>query len=178
MTWVTCSLPAVRHNLVRYRNRKAISARGTTTGVVSTSNATLRWHFKIQESLQLLLSGCDLCLTVCQLVIGSSRVPLLTCPSLPLSTKQEQSHIPRVTECDDYNCHNSPDNRRKRCKGLPLQTTANRLAISCAALDEQPNADSVEAGISKLEWDRDALYEVTAGVNWCWQTTIRWVIAA
>lgn len=45
----------------------------------------------------------------CQLVIGSS-VSLLACPFLPPfvqsceTSKQEQSHIRRLTDFDDYNC--------------------------------------------------------------------------
>lgn len=91
--------------------------------------------------------------------------PSLHVPPLPLSTKQEQSRIPRITDCNDYNCHNSSRQLEKCSKGVPVRTTANRLTTSRTAVDELPNAGSVEAGISKPKRERDGSHEVTAGAN-------------
>lgn len=50
-----------------------------TPNIFCSSNATLLWHFKIQERLQLLLLGCDLCLTVLSV---SDRIKPCVCVSL------------------------------------------------------------------------------------------------
>lgn len=93
--------------------------------IFCSSNATLLWHFRIQERLQLLLLGCDLRLTVLSV---SDRIKLCVSPCMSLFTpfvqssktlKQEQSHIPRLTDFDDYNCHDSapPPTKEKMLQG-------------------------------------------------------------
>lgn len=119
----------------------------------------------------------------CQLVIGSSCVSLFACPFLPplyhpLRLWNRSSRTFPASLILMCVGRGGWGQKGKRCKGLPLQTTASRLPISSTAVDKQSHTGLVEAVIGKHKRDGNGSDEVTAGANWCWQTTIRWVIAA
>lgn len=91
-------------------------------------------------------------------------VPLYPAIQSSGTLKQEQSHIPRVADSDDYNCQDSPDNSRNVARAM-LYRRQSRLTVSCTAVDEQHNTGLDEAVISKQKRDRDGSDEVTAGAN-------------
>lgn len=140
--------------------------------IFCSSNATLLWHFRIQERLQLLLLGCDLRLTVLSV---SDRIKLCVSPCMSLFTpfvqssktlKQEQSHIPRLTDFDDYNCHDSAP---------PPQTKEKMLQGSASADDSEssPNKQHCSWWAASYWYGWSCDQQTEAGQGWlrrsyCW----------